>query len=225
MDSLAHVNNYKTILKSAGILMKMMAHAQSLGVDIDDDLMDTINKQHQRLISERDLRNEIAIIDVPMASHESVKVLNDRIKDASEKSVEDEYLQKGQHLSSQMQGNLKAREVLKMLQDYPIREYPEPEETDPKKKTKEDPKKKKKKKREPPFPYPTWAEELEAVEQQIKLINSLIKNAAELQLSPDFLADSKEQLARFKQEVGFRKQQEEDLRLEAEAKALAKKKK
>lgn len=57
--------------------------------------MDTINKQHQRLISERDLRNEIAIIDVPMASHESVKVLNDRIKDASEKNVEDEYLQKG----------------------------------------------------------------------------------------------------------------------------------
>jgi len=53
-------------------------------------------------------------------------------------------------------------------------------ETDPKKKAKEDPKKKKKKKREPPFPYPTWAEELEAVEQQIKLINSLIKNAVEL---------------------------------------------
>ena len=115
ITSLSHVDNYKTILKSAGILMKMMSNAQSLGVDIEDELMDTINKQHQRLISERDLRNEIAIIDVPSASHESVKVLNDRIKDASEKSVEDEYLQKGQHLSSQMQGNLKAREVLKML--------------------------------------------------------------------------------------------------------------
>jgi len=162
---------------------------------------------------------------VPCASHESVKVLNDRIKDASEKSVEDEYLQKGQHLSSQMQGNLKAREVLKMLQDYPIREYPEPEEMDPKKKTKEDPKKKKKKKKEPPFPYPTWAEELEAVEQQIKLINSLIKNAIELQLSQEFLSDSKDQLVRFKMEVSYRKQLEEDARLEAEAKALAKKKK
>lgn len=115
ITSLSHVDNYKTILKSAGILMKMMSNAQSLGVDIEDELMDIINKQHQRLISERDLRNEIAIIDVPSASHESVKVLNDRIKDASEKSVEDEYLQKGQHLSSQMQGNLKAREVLKML--------------------------------------------------------------------------------------------------------------
>lgn len=75
--------------------MKMMAHAQSLGVDLDDKLMDKINKQHQRLISERDLRNEIAIIEVPTATHESVKVLNDRIKDASEKEVEDKYLQSG----------------------------------------------------------------------------------------------------------------------------------
>lgn len=79
-----------------------------------------------------------------------------------------------------MQGNLKAREVLKMLQDYPIREYPELEEHDPKKKTKEDPKKKKRKKKEPPFPYPTWAEELSEVEQTIKMINQLIKNAEDL---------------------------------------------
>jgi len=48
-----------------------------------------------------------------------------------------------------------------MLQDYPVREYPEVEILDPKKK---DDKKKKKKKKEPPFPLPTWAEELEAVE-------------------------------------------------------------
>lgn len=78
-----------------------------------------------------------------------------------------------------MQGNLKAREVLKLLQDYPPREYPEPEELDPKKKAKDD-KKKKKKKREPPFPYPTWAEELSEVEQTIKMINQLIKNAEDL---------------------------------------------
>lgn len=46
MTSLAHISNYKTILKSAGILMKMMHEAQDLDVDIDDDLMDEINKQH-----------------------------------------------------------------------------------------------------------------------------------------------------------------------------------
>jgi hypothetical protein len=50
-----------------------------------------------------------------------------------------------------------------MLQDYPIREYPEPEETDPKKKKKEEKKKVKKKKKEPAFPTPEWALELDAV--------------------------------------------------------------
>ena len=44
-----------------------------------------------------------------------------------------------------------------MLRDYPPREYPEPEETDPKKKKKEEKKVKKKKKKEPAFPTPEWA--------------------------------------------------------------------
>ena len=60
-----------------------------------------------------------------------------------------------------MEGNIKAQETLTMLQDYPPRVYPEPEETDPKKKDKKakaPPKKKKRK--EPPFPYPAWAEDL-----------------------------------------------------------------
>ena len=58
-----------------------------------------------------------------------------------------------------MQGNIKAHETLTMLIDYPPREYPEPEELDPKKKDKKAPPKKKKRK-EPPFPYPSWAEDL-----------------------------------------------------------------
>jgi hypothetical protein len=33
-----------------------------------------------------------------------------------------------------MSGNIKARETLQMLADYPQREYPPEEETDPKKK-------------------------------------------------------------------------------------------
>jgi hypothetical protein len=43
-----------------------------------------------------------------------------------------------------------------MLMDYPIREYPEPEDPNDKKKDKKAPPKKKKK--EPPFPLPEWAE-------------------------------------------------------------------
>lgn len=54
-----------------------------------------------------------------------------------------------------------------MLQDYPQREYPEPEPLDAKgKPIKKDPKAKpKKKKKEPPFPTPDWAIELDAVIQ------------------------------------------------------------
>lgn len=64
-----------------------------------------------------------------------------------------------------MSGNIRAREILQMLMDYPEREYPVVEVVDPKKKKgkKEEEKKKKKKKKEPPFPTPDWASELEAV--------------------------------------------------------------
>ena len=68
-----------------------------------------------------------------------------------------------------MNGNIRAREILQMLLDYPEREYPEVEIIDPKKKKqakKEDDKKKKKKKRkEPPFPIPDWAGELDQLVQ------------------------------------------------------------
>lgn len=37
------------------------------------------------------------------------------IQDANDKTVEEEYLSRAQELSSKMQGNLQAREVLKML--------------------------------------------------------------------------------------------------------------
>jgi hypothetical protein len=79
-------------------------------------------------------------------------------------------LQKAAALSSKMQGNLQARDVLHMLQAYPLREYPEVEEEDPKKKKaapKKEEKKKKRKKKEPAFPTPDWAFELSAVEQKV----------------------------------------------------------
>jgi hypothetical protein len=54
-----------------------------------------------------------------------------------------------------------------MLVEYPIREYPEPEQLDKSGKPikKDDKKPKKKKKKEPPFPLPEWATELEAVQK------------------------------------------------------------
>jgi hypothetical protein len=76
-----------------------------------------------------------------------------------------------------------------MLADYPQRVYPEPEPLDAKgKPLKKDPKAKpKKKKKEPAFPTPEWALELDAVVAQVKLIESLKADAANLYLEPEFL--------------------------------------
>jgi hypothetical protein len=81
-----------------------------------------------------------------------------------------------------MSGNIKAREILQMLLDYPEREYPVPEPVDPKKKKSKDKeeKKKKKKKKEPPFPIPEWATELEAVISQVHSMENLLADAENL---------------------------------------------
>lgn len=71
-----------------------------------------------------------------------------------------------------MNGNIKARETLEMLLAYPEREYPEPEELDPKKKDKKAPPKKKKKSKDA-FPTPEWAEELTAVIQKVEEMRKL----------------------------------------------------
>lgn len=129
-----------------------------------------------------------------------------------------------------MSGNIKAREILQMLLDYPEREYPEMEIFDPKKKgakappKKEEVKKPKKKKKEPPFPTPEWALELDAVVAQVRNMESLLADAENLHLTPEFMQKVNLQLARFRKEIAFRRQQEEEARLEAEAKAAAKKK-
>lgn len=128
-----------------------------------------------------------------------------------------------------MSGNIKAREILQMLLDYPEREYPDMEVFDPKKKKgapvkKEEVKKPKKKKKEPPFPTPDWALELDAVVAQVRNMETLLADADNLHLTPEFMQKVNLQLARFKKEITFRRQQDEEARLEAEAKAAAKKK-
>jgi hypothetical protein len=65
-----------------------------------------------------------------------------------------------------MNGNIKARETLQMLADYPERVYPEPEDPNKKKDKKAPPPKKKKKKDN--FPMPEWAKELESVTSKTK---------------------------------------------------------
>lgn len=123
-----------------------------------------------------------------------------------------------------MSGNIKARETLQMLLDYPEREYPEPEEIDPKKKDKKAPPKKKKKKADN-FPTPEWAEELDAVIKKVNEMQTLVQDRENLKLDDEFIGRVTEQLQRFKKEIKFRKDAEEEARLEAELKAAKKAKK
>ena len=126
-----------------------------------------------------------------------------------------------------MHGNIKAREILQMMADYPEREYPVIVPIDPKaRKPKEDEtKKKKKKKKEPAFPVPEWATELESVVSQVHSMENLLSDAENLHLDTEFVQKVNSQLQRFKKEINFRKMQEEEARLEAELKKQKKKKK
>ena len=66
---------------------------------------------------------------------------------AKENLVQESYISSATKLTSQMSGNIQAREILDMLQLYPVRDYPEPEDPNDKaKKDKKPPAKKKKKK-------------------------------------------------------------------------------
>lgn len=109
-----------------------------------------------------------------------------------------------------------------MLIDYPHREYPENEELDPKNKKKVPAKKKKKK---DTFPTPEWAEDLTAVTDKVKLMNDLVADRANLKLNDEFLGKVKEEMDRFKKEISFRRQMEEEARIEAELKAAKRNKK
>ena len=95
---------------------------------------------------------------ISTADEEKVGKLESLVDKAKTDKVEGEYVERAEKLLGQMKGNIRARETLQMLCDYPIREYPEPEDTDPKNKNKKAPPKKKKKKEN--FPTPEWALEL-----------------------------------------------------------------
>jgi hypothetical protein len=154
-------------LKSVKTLNDKVESAKGLGVDLDSGLIADVNRTTSRLISERDLRHEMKMTVVIESDHEKVDKMKSLIDKASEYNVEDCYMKSADKLSTQMNGNIKAREILQMLLDYPEREYPEVEIVDPKKKKaakkEEEKKKKKKKKKEAPFPIPDWALELDAV--------------------------------------------------------------
>lgn len=73
IESLAHIDNYKTIRKSANILLQKMKNAQDLNVNLDEQLMEDINNCHARLLSERELRNEMEVTNIMESTTESIE--------------------------------------------------------------------------------------------------------------------------------------------------------
>jgi hypothetical protein len=170
IKSVSHIDDYKTILKSVKTLNDKMTAAQNMGVELDLGVIAEINRCTSRLISERNLRHEMEMTNVSKSEHDNVNQLKNLIERAHEHGVHDSYTLDAEKLQQKMNGNIRAREILQMLLDYPEREYPVIEVVDPKKKKSavkkdEKEKKKKKKKKEPPFPIPEWATELQSLVQ------------------------------------------------------------
>jgi hypothetical protein len=139
---------------------------------------------------------------ISTADEEKVGKLESLVDKAKTDKVEGEYVERAEKLLGQMKGNIRARETLQLLLDYPIREYPEPEDTDPKNKNKKAPPKKKKKKEN--FPTPEWALELVDVRAKVKEMQELAADKDNLRLNDEFLGRVKEEMDRFKKEISYR---------------------
>ena len=91
-----------------------------------------VNENSKRLISERNLRFEMENMHVSASTKETVDKLQGLIDEATAYNVEEVYMQQATSLCSKMNDNIDARATLKLLLDYPEREYPEPEPLDAK---------------------------------------------------------------------------------------------
>ena len=233
IDSLAYVENYKTIQKSVFMLREMLDDAKKRGVDLDPRLLERAERESRRLISERNLRYQVDITNPGDASSETVMLLEDLAANAEAREVATEYIDAAKVIILKMKENIEAHYILRLFLDYPIREYPEPILLDsrgrkiaPKAPPPKEEEKKKtaKKKKEPKFLIPDWATELSALITQVDNLDKLMKKSGHLELNGDFLDQAKENVNRMKKEIKFRQQQEEEARIAAEKKAAERKK-
>lgn len=227
LNSKHHHDNYKDIRNDVEKINNYIKEAEDQSIELDQDTIKKVNMFTSRLISERNLRKQrdLYLDSINSCSNHQVKKLEGMIEDATKKNVEPEYISNASKLTGQMSGNIKARDTLVMLQDYPDRVYPEPEDDAAKKGNKKDKAPKKKKKKEPPFPTPEWAVEIEAVTDKVKEMEQLAADKENLKLDPEFITNVNAQMQRFKKEIVYRKQKLEEERIEAELKAAKKKSK
>lgn len=225
LEAKDHHENYKDIRNDVEQVNNFVKAAEDLEIELDEALVAQVNAFTSRLISERNLRKqrELYLDGIRSCEQGHVDKLEGLIEDASKNAVEPEYIKSAETLTGQMRGNIRARETLVMLADYPERVYPEAEDPNAKKDKKGAPKKKKK--REPAFPTPAWAEEISAVVDKVREMEQLSGDRRNLHLDEAFVGNVNTQLSRFKKEIAYRKQLDEEARLEAELRAQKKKQK
>ena len=227
ISTLQYVENYKTIQKSVYLLGEMLRNAEETGIELSPSVIEQAKGTQDRLMSERNLRHQVDTADFSITSEDSVSTLDGLIGKGEEFTVAGEYIENARIIRNKIQDNLDAHYILERFIEYPLREYPEVEVIDPKKrgpvKAEEKKAPPKKKKKEPKFNIPEWATGIPDLIKEVESLERLMRKAEEIMLSPQFLADAKENIIRMRKEIRFRQQQEEEAKLEADRKALAKK--
>ena len=224
IGTLQFVENYKTIQKSVYLLGQMYEEAIKQGIKIDSKIVDKIHKESERLKSERNLRHHMGIILLSQSTPELVKNLEDLLQIAEKNEVSVNYLSKAKDIIEKMKENIESHNILRKFIDYPIREYPDFTPVDPKKKP-NPAEEAKKKKKEAKIPIPAWAEELPGLVRQVEALDHILKRAAILELSSDFIDHAKENMARMRKEIKFRQMEEEEAKQLADKKQQDKNKK
>lgn len=233
------VENYKGILKAINVINSMVDEARSHNIILDEDILELVKRETDRLFSERQLRFQLDNLDVYNAKSEEVKTLEELSGIARDKGVADCYLDDSGSLIEKMSRSIRAKTIFKEFSDYPWRDIPPPIRYDPKTKKPLDPvtgkpidpkklaeqqPKKKKKKKEPKFIIPEWANEVGSLDKEIKCLEGLLKEKEELGFEEEFIVKSKEKISHMKEELRYRKQLEEEKNLADKEKDKKKKK-
>ena len=224
IGTLQYIESYKTIQKSVYVLKQLLEEATQKGIKIDQKIIEKVKKESDRLMSERNLRYHIAMIMLSDSNPEVVKKLEELVKSAVVNEVSNTYVSKANEIIEKMKESIDSQIILRKFLDYPIREYPDMGPVDPKKKP-NPAEEAKKKKKDSKFPIPTWAEELPVLIRQVDALEKIMKKAAILELSGDFMDQAKENIARMKKEIKFRQMEEEELKLASDKKQSDKNKK
>lgn len=89
-------------------------------------MVETINKEKERLVAERNLRYLLDNIDAAVAKREEVKQLEDMFAVAEEKKVAGEYLDVANDLKVKMGKAILVQDIYKLFAEYPPRPDPYP---------------------------------------------------------------------------------------------------